>query len=260
MPIAFITTASERDMYVPAFIIRLRNRKITPASEAYLRFSDDEMHFYWFFIQGSIMNPETRWHLRRCWGMCERHSFGFVSAEAAYRHGFLMGQAVLYHDLMERALAAFDRRMPTQSLGAALGLRETEPCFMCKLGYTGEDPGIKLAPDVIEEGRNLEPIRDFAAETEPAWRDLVCGICAGTDSPMRCRKHFRSELIRGRSDPAGQHELVQTTFGHMLRYMQSFVWDYRFDPSIDERAALIVSIGWLTGWRPWLKLLGRQIG
>src|SRR6266496_3870675 len=41
-----------------------------------LRLSDGELNFLWWFIQGSIMNPETRFRLHRRWGMCQRHSLG----------------------------------------------------------------------------------------------------------------------------------------------------------------------------------------
>ncbi|OGO42193.1 MAG: hypothetical protein A2Z04_06485 [Chloroflexi bacterium RBG_16_57_9] len=103
--------------------------------------SDGEIHFLWHFIQGSIMIPSTRWSLRRNWGMCDRHSFGFIAVEAAYRRGYLHGQAVLYKDLMERAAAAFKAPAPLQAVNVALKLRETEPCLMCKLGYVWSSVG-----------------------------------------------------------------------------------------------------------------------
>ena len=77
-------------------------------SLADLRPSEGEVYYLWSFIQGSIMIPETRWQLRRAWGMCERHAFVAVAVECAHRRAFLHGPAILYRDLMERARAAFD--------------------------------------------------------------------------------------------------------------------------------------------------------
>ena len=228
------------------------------SSEDLLRFSDGEIHFLWYFIQGSIMNPETRWNLRHNWGMCDRHSFGFVAAEAAYRHGFLMGQAVLYQDLMERAAAAFKTFAPVSAFNILFKLRETKPCFMCKLGYDLTS-GSPSHFEFIEEGRNLDPIRAFARETAPYWRDLVCGCCAGNDSPSRCRIHLRKELVRGRADIAGQRAMVQYISHHVSRYMESFVWGCPYPATVEDRAALIESIGWLAGWKPWLRLMGEPI-
>ena len=240
-------------MHLPG-LIRLRNRWQSQSFEDSLRFSDDEIHFFWHFVQGSIMDPETRWSLRRHWGMCDRHTFGFIAAEAAYCHGFLMGQSVLYHDLMERAADAFHARAPFYEFRVAWRLRETKPCFMCRHGFKAESQR-RLARSVIEEGRNLEPLLEFARETAPGWREFVCGVCAGTDSPVRCRKHLRSELVRGKTDLESQRAMVERLYRHADLYMRSFIWNDRGETTLEDRASLIGSIGWLTGWKPWLLLM-----
>lgn len=61
--------------------------------------SPGEVHFLWWFMQGSIMDPEMRRHLRLAWGMCDRHGVGALGAEAAFRHGYLHGPAILYAPL-----------------------------------------------------------------------------------------------------------------------------------------------------------------
>jgi hypothetical protein len=75
---------------------------------------DGEIHYLWWFIQGSIMEPEMRGRLRRTWGA--------LAVEAAYRHGYLHGPAV--------GLRAFGR--------------ETRPCW----GRTVRGPclGRRTAP------------------------------------------------------------------------------------------------------------------
>ncbi len=210
-------------MHVPVLNGRRGNLRPVGLSNDLLRFSNDEIDFFWNFVQGSIMNPETRWSLRHNWGMCDRHSFGFIAAEAAYRHGFLMGQAVLYHDLMERAAAALQATVPH---AVAFRLREKKSCLMCKMGYSLTN-GVGVHSERIAEGRNLDPIRAFACETVSCWRDLVCGVCAGNENLSRCRIHLRTDLIRVRPDTSKQREIVKFLFHHISRYMQSFIWDYR---------------------------------
>ena len=230
-----------------------RKRKKAWASEDLLHFSDGEVHFLWYFIQGSIMVPETRWHLRFNWGMCDRHSFAFAAVEAAFRHGFLFGQSVLYHDLMERAAAVFQTPVPLPGFAVAFQLREKEPCFMCKMGYALKSQ-ISVPFDCLNEGRNLEPIRAFARKTEPYWRKYVCGTCAGNDAAVRCRKHLQDDLIAGTTDLTSQRALVLNLYEHIKRYARSFHWEYKKTDTIEDQASLIGSIGWLTGWRPWLVL------
>jgi hypothetical protein len=106
-----------------------------------LRPSDGEAHFLWHFMQGSIMVPETRRRLRRAWGMCARHSFGAVAVEAAFRPRFLHGPALLYEDMMERAVTALKERPgPFQAVRLARRLRAAGPCLMCELGYAQTPP------------------------------------------------------------------------------------------------------------------------
>lgn len=74
--------------------------------------SDGELHYVWWFIQGSIMEADVRWRLRRAWGMCQRHAWGALAAEAAFRDNYFHGPAILYEDILERALRAFELAGP----------------------------------------------------------------------------------------------------------------------------------------------------
>src|ERR1051326_7436645 len=58
-----------------------------------------EVHFLWWFIQGSIMDIDVCRNLRRAWGLCARHTCAWLVVDAAFRHGFLHGPAVVYADL-----------------------------------------------------------------------------------------------------------------------------------------------------------------
>jgi hypothetical protein len=223
-----------------------------------LRFGDGEIHFLYWFIQGSIMNPSTRWKLRHSWGMCDRHSFAFIAIEAAFRDFFLHGQAVLYQDLMERAVAAFKAPTPFYAYKIAGRLRESESCLLCEIGY-GPDSKALYHPKYIDEGNDLRPIRSFADETEPLWRAKVCGRCAENDTPLLCRIHLRESLHSGNCDLPEQRAYVQDIFKRISRYAHSFVWGYHGTDTMEDRAALIEAIGWLNGWRVWLMLCDRNL-
>ena len=49
-----------------------------------IQLSDGEIHYLYWFIQGSIMVPNIRRRLRRAWGFCERHAWGYILVEAAF--------------------------------------------------------------------------------------------------------------------------------------------------------------------------------
>ncbi len=200
------------------------------------------------------MIPETRWQLRRAWGMCERHSFIAVAVEGAFRHCFFHGPAILYGELMERAAAAFDVSGPLKGIQIARRLQETKPCLLCELGYDAHRGSIVL-PDYIQVGNNLTNIRAFAAATEPYWRARVCGCCAGTDARPRCRIHLRQDLANGGAVIKEHRALVEYIAEHVAKYRLSCVWDYRDTETTEDRAALISAIGWCSGWRPWLVLM-----
>jgi hypothetical protein len=216
--------------------------------------SEGEIYYLWSYIQGSIMIPETRRQLRRAWGMCERHAFVAVAVECAHRRTFLHGPAILYRDLMERAVAAFDGGGPLKGIQIARRLQETQSCLMCDLGYDAHKGSIMTLPDYIQAGKNLTNIRAFAVETEPYWRGAICGQCAGNGARPLCRLHLRERLGNGGVALDEQRELVESIFERIDHYHRSFWWEHRGTDTVEDRAALISAIGWCSGWRPWLML------
>jgi hypothetical protein len=217
--------------------------------------SAGEVHFLWWFIQGSIMVPETRWRLRRAWGMCERHAWGALSAETAYRHTYLHGPCLLYRDIMERALHAFDVHGPAGAHRVGWRLRETGPCLMCECGFPDTSKVI-ASTDLIATGRNPRELCRFAEQTRPHWWDAVCGRCADLPSSARCRIHFREEVSAGHATNVDLHgALVARIVSRLSRYARSFVWGYRDTETDAARAALVTAVGWCSGWRPLIRLL-----
>ncbi len=112
-------------------------RRASPAGVSRHPLGDAEIHFLWWFVQGSIMNPETRDQLRRAWGMCARHSCGCLAVDAALRHGWLHGPALLYEDLVERGVNAVSVSGPLRQLRAARKLSSSTTCLMCDAKLDG---------------------------------------------------------------------------------------------------------------------------
>lgn len=211
--------------------------------------SNGEIHFLWWFIQGSIMAPAVRESLWKGWGMCERHAWGFISVEAAFRQGYMHGPAIVYDDLMRQAERVFAHR------NISKGLHKKGPCHMCELGY-GPDMKGAARPDIVKTGRDLKEIRAFARRTFPYWREAVCGRCAGTGSEMRCRRHLREDLSARKIRDLSMHEqLVRYIARHLSVYALSFRYEYNGTETEEDVAALISAVGWCSGWKTLLEVL-----
>lgn len=220
--------------------------------------SNGEVHFLWHFIDGSIMNPDTRAQLHGAWGMCTRHSFGFMTAEAAFRGGFMHGPAVLYDDLMERAMAVVGTArtsVPKRLIAHRLGNKAS--CIMCANGYGPDSPG-RAPLERVRQGSNTEILKAFAIETKRWWRAWVCGACAGVRRTARCREHLRRDLLDGRTSLQEQRPLVSELAEHVKCYARSFRWELRGTDTGQDRAALIGSVAWCSGWAPWLELVSQH--
>ena len=226
-----------------------------PPHEDPLTLSAGEIHFLWWFIQGSIMSPSTREQLWDGWGMCERHAWGFISVEAAFREGYLHGPAVLYEDLMNRARAAFDIRGPMQARRSMRNIRARGPCLMCDMEYGPHSKG-SIETARVQEGRDLSELRALALKTASYWQKALCGRCAGKDSPQRCRRHLIADISRGRiSDLSPQTALVDYIAKHIKIYARSFCHGYHGTQTDEDMAALISAVGWCTGWKTFLSIM-----
>lgn len=216
--------------------------------------SNGEIHFLWWFIQGSIMSPSARDRLWNAWGMCERHTWAFISVEAAFRQGYMHGPSILYEDLMDRAQALFAVRGPLKPWRTMRRFREKGPCLMCEGGYGSHSKGMARA-EIVQKGRDLSELRTLALETAPHWQKAICGRCAGDDSAERCRRHLIEEVTLGKiRNLSGHTELVNNIARHLRVYSRSFRYGYHGTATAEDRAALISAVGWCSGWKIFLSI------
>lgn len=218
--------------------------------------SPGEIHFLWWFIQGSIMNPSTRQRMRKAWGFCERHAWGWMVVEAAFRSGYMHGPAVLYEDLMWLAMAAFEMHGPIQYGRLRRRLRPKGPCLMCQEEYGPESEGF-VREEIVEQGRDLIELQRLARRTEQYWRKAVCGRCAGTDSTQRCRRHLAEDYLPDSSNGIAMHRsFVSYISLHLVRYARSFQFEFKGSQTDEDTAALISAVGWCSGWSTFLSIMG----
>jgi hypothetical protein len=211
---------------------------------------DGEVHFLWWFIQGSIMNPDTWKRLMSGGGFCERHAWVHLSVEMAFREDYLLGPAILYSGLIEQSLHAFrhPRFVPRR-------LTTSGPCLLCDMSLEHASGG--YAPEWrLARGRDMGALRAFAASLEPLWRSHICGACAGNKaSACRCRRHLLADLRAGRRTHLdAQRATLEDLAAHLEAYEHSFT--FGGNPASDaDRGAFIAAVGWCSGWRPLLALL-----
>jgi hypothetical protein len=236
------------------------NRKITenpPGEVAKFQLSEGEIHYLYWFIQGSIMAPDLRHRLRRAWGFCERHAWGAILVEAAFRQGFMHGPALLYDDLLEPALPAFHLQGPLKTWRLARNLSNKGPCPMCEMGF-GPDSIGKARPDVIERGRDVTELLTLARKTERYWEKAICGRCAKNGSIQRCRRHLIEDASIGLINGFSTHlSLVEYICHHISRYYRSFRLEFQGTETEENMAALISAVGWCSGWGIFLRIYAR---
>lgn len=216
-----------------------------------LRLSDGEIDFLWWFIQGSIMDADVRARLDAHWGMCPRHALGFFTVEAAFRPHLIHGSAILYNELMARAVRVLAGGLYGFAPATIMRrrLQPGGPCHMCSLGYHADTPG-NSPPERLAQGRDLANARSFARDNRRGWVPYICGRCAGTDNPALCRLHLIESVTHNHGqDLKVQRQAVIGISTHLGRFEHAFRWDSRDTDTDEDRGALVAAIGWCSGWQ-----------
>jgi hypothetical protein len=237
-------------------------RKVIDAEESRrLAITDGEIHFLWWFIQGSIMTPETRKALLRAYGFCERHAWVHLSVEMSFRTRHFLGPVILYQALIEKSVRAVQARQRIRFPSTLRQLQAAGPCFLCALNINHAAAGA-APPSRLDRGRDSSALRAFATSLAALWRPTVCTICAGEACEAvvssRCRPHLLAALqlqLHKPVDVSWQQATLEELALRLARYQASFVAGAD-EPSDQACAALIAATGWCSGWRPLLTLLG----
>ena len=222
--------------------------------------SDGAVHFFYWFIQGSIMFPDTRDALRGSWGFCERHAWACLSVEMAFRDRFLLGPAILYEELLERAVRHLAIRGLLRRRRLLRALLAKRPCMACELDIEKAGRGA-FSQNLLDRGRDTDPLRSFALETKNHWRKAVCGACSGDGSSLRCRPHLVQDLAaKVAIDQTAHCRNVQSALTDLTSFYRSLLWGYTGAVTAEQRASIFVAVGWMSGWRPLLALTaGRRV-
>jgi len=217
--------------------------------------SAGEVNFLWWFMQGGIMEVETRHKLWDAWGLCTRHAAAWLGVEGAFRSGRFHGPAIVYAELMGMARRAL---APSGRLAGARVRRALRPraeCLMCEAGFGAGSPGF-VPGRRLEIGRDASRLIEFMRATESSWRGSVCGRCARSAAPSRCRLHLLEDLARDPLLVLGPHrESLARLAVHLERYERSFRWEERGSDTVEDRGALVGAMGWCSGWARLLELM-----
>ena len=220
--------------------------------------SNGEIHYLWHYIQGSIMDPEVRRSLCDSWGFCERHAWVAIRVEAALRHCFMIGPAIVYEDLLERATEAFNIKGPLKRWQFIRNFKEKGPCLMCDMKLGPRTEGI-ARKELVRRASDLTEMVRLMEIGRPYWEKTICGRCLDNGSWIRCRPHLIEDLTAGKEDHLMRHKtLLNQLRHHMIQYSRSYTWDYRGTGTDEDRASLISAVGWFSGWRPFLEMVGMR--
>jgi len=217
--------------------------------------SKGEAHYFYWFIQGGIMSVDTRRALRRGWGLCERHAWAALAVEMCFRSRYLLGPAILYEDLLDQCVSLIPRHGPRKEWRFKRRLRPKGPCMACDMRIYEAGGGLGN-PAMMERGQHTDELLSFALEHRVYWLDTVCGACGGSSETL-CRRHLLNRA--GPVDRNGFERLrclLESTRHRVTAFSRSYHWERRGSDRPEDRAALLTAIGWLSGWRPLLLLIG----
>ncbi len=219
--------------------------------------SSGEIHYLWWYMQGSIMDLDVRHWMHEAWGFCERHAWLALMIESSFRHTFLMGPAIVYEDILGRAVKQMRIRGPMKNFQILAGLREKRKCMICDMGW--QNVHSKIPHDRLKRGKDASHLRHFALNTRAYWEKNVCGICSGTRDWPRCRVHLLQDASTKQTLDFKKHrDMLRGLHHHVINYSEGFRWEKRGTSTVEDAAALIAAVGWCSGWKPLLNLVGME--
>ena len=110
--------------------------------------------------------------------------------------------------------------------------------------------------NLLDRGRDIEPLRSFALETRGHSRSAICRACSGaTAELLRCRPHLIQDLAANVGvDQTAHCQNVQSALIGLTSLYRSLLWGYTGLVTAELQASIFVAVGWMSGWRPLLAL------
>lgn len=226
---------------------------LAPIRTGGLRLSVAEVKQLWWFSDGAIMNPPTRERLRAAWGLCPRHTWAAARVEHELRYQML-GTAVLYDDLAQRAAAAtrpgIGGRIHARRLAARAGCLS---CDYLRLGGAG-DPGFaEHQRQVNESGRFATLLRRDISAAPEGLEALACPHCLPGGRGLPCRLH----LVGGAAQVPDLADRLTALAGGLRAVAESMTW-HGTPASATDRASWVQILGWFGTWDVPARLLSQQ--
>lgn len=198
------------------------------------------------FMDGAIMEVDTRRHLWRSWGLCPRHAWAYVIVECELRARPL-GCSILYEDLLSRALRLLTT--PHLAPGATVGhLRPRATCYTCDYLAIVERRGSEPGDPGLTEGVarvNTRPVfSELVLGSRTTWEGRSCPRCLHGYGPL-CRPH----VIQAGAAPGNKAIVsLESTLDHLHTFVKSMTWRGP-ERTTELEASLIEALGWFTGWQ-----------
>ena len=197
----------------------------------------------WSFLDGSIMDPGVRAHLRRAWGLCAQHNWSYAILEIEQRGGSAFSTGILFEDLTARAARAITRA-PIFPWSVVIGrLKAKAHCFTCAYAANAERTWDEDRERAARTNRRHR-VRPLVAASRSRWRQRSCPLCLGGQGPV-CRPH----LLIG-DEPVDREMLgsqVKDIGARLERYVRSLTAGGR-PATPDEEASWIEALSWFGGW------------
>jgi hypothetical protein len=206
-----------------------------------LTFTLAEVKQLWWFLDGAMMAPDVRRHLREGWGFCPRHSWGLGVVECQLRGGTPFATAILYEDLTRRAARLHNRSIPLLREDARSALEPKRPCFTCEYAELGGEvePSFRNKQERVNR---LDRVRRRVEEARAEWEPRACPLCHG-GSGLVCRQH----ILAGAEPQPGLRPELEALADRLKVFVGSqTVGGAPAGPL--ERAAWIEALGWFSGW------------
>jgi hypothetical protein len=204
-----------------------------------------EVKQLWWFLDGAIMAPDVRRHVRRSWGFCPRHTWLFAVAEIQLRGGMPFATSILWADLTRRAAEALQHHRPWRVLLPRLN--PADSCFTCEhVAIAGDDP---VFLEYHERTCRLDRARERFEDVRGRWQTRSCPHCLGGEGIV-CRQH----LLLGAEPPDGLSGELAALSDRLDAFGASMTLRGRPVDGLGQ-ASWVEALGWFAGWDYPAKLL-----